>query len=113
MVTPAEDWRGALGVAGLVLLVIAGAWGAGFTVRGRRAESAREQRRRSEHALDEERLRIARELHDIVSHNLSPAAHLCPVGQCSSRDSVFDHVSAGGERRSGLHHQDQAPGGAA
>ncbi|MEV0576309.1 sensor histidine kinase [Streptomyces sp. NPDC050392] len=71
VVTPAEDWRGAVGVAGLVLLVIGGAWGAGFTVRGRRAEAAREQRRRSERALDEERLRIARELHDIVSHNLS------------------------------------------
>ncbi|MER6321483.1 sensor histidine kinase [Streptomyces coelicoflavus] len=71
VVTPAEDWRGAVGVAGLVLLVIGGAWGMGFTVRGRRAEAAREQRRRSERALDEERLRIARELHDIVSHNLS------------------------------------------
>ncbi|MET7853530.1 histidine kinase [Streptomyces avermitilis] len=69
--TPAEDWRGAVGVAGLVLLVIGGAWDAGFTVRGRRAEAAREQRRRSERALDEERLRIARELHGIVSHNLS------------------------------------------
>ncbi|MEU0447145.1 sensor histidine kinase [Streptomyces tendae] len=71
VVTPAEDWRGAVGVAGLVLLVIGGAWGTGFTVRGRRAEAAREAGRRSERALDEERLRIARELHDIVSHNLS------------------------------------------
>lgn len=71
VVTPAEEWRGAVGVAGLVLLVIGGGWGAGFTVRGRRAENRREQRCRAERARDEERLRIARELHDIVSHNLS------------------------------------------
>ncbi|MER5442350.1 sensor histidine kinase [Streptomyces sp. NPDC002790] len=70
VVTPAEDWRGAVGVAGLVWLVIGGASGAGFIVRGHRAESVREQQRRAERALDEERLRIARELHDIVSHNL-------------------------------------------
>ncbi|WP_327742866.1 sensor histidine kinase [Streptomyces europaeiscabiei] len=71
VVTPAEDQQGAVGMAGLVLLVIGGAWAVGFTVRGRRAEAARELRRRSKRALDEERLRIARELHDIVSHNLS------------------------------------------
>ncbi|MET8682874.1 sensor histidine kinase [Streptomyces sp. NPDC004732] len=71
VITPTENWRGAVGVAGLVLLVIGGAWCLGFTVRGRRAEAGRDERRRSERALDEERLRIARELHDIVSHNLS------------------------------------------
>ncbi|MEU0674814.1 sensor histidine kinase [Streptomyces sp. NPDC006172] len=71
VITPSEDWRGAVGVASVVLLVIGGAWGAGFIRRGRRAGAAREQRRRSERALIEERLRIARELHDIVSHNLS------------------------------------------
>ncbi|MGW7447607.1 sensor histidine kinase [Kitasatospora sp. NPDC054795] len=71
VVTPAEDGQGAVGVAALVLVVIGGAWGAGFAVRGRRVEAGREEQRRAERALDEERLRIARELHDIVSHNLS------------------------------------------
>ncbi|MFI6893701.1 sensor histidine kinase [Streptomyces sp. NPDC050256] len=95
VVTPAEDWRGAVGVAGLVLLVIGGSWGAGFTVRGRRSEAAREQRRRSEHARDEERLRIARELHDIVSHNLSliavkagVAGHVAEADPSEARDAL-------------------------
>ncbi|MER5616211.1 sensor histidine kinase [Streptomyces sp. NPDC002215] len=71
VVTPAEDPLGAVGVAGLVGLVIGGSWGAGRTVRGRRAGAVRDERRRAERAVAEERLRIARELHDIVSHNLS------------------------------------------
>ncbi|MFB6874220.1 sensor histidine kinase [Streptomyces sp. NPDC056323] len=71
VVTPAEDPLGAVGVAGLVVLVIGGSWGAGRTVRGRRAGAVRDERRRAERAVGEERLRIARELHDIVSHNLS------------------------------------------
>ncbi|MGV9883793.1 sensor histidine kinase [Streptomyces sp. NPDC003006] len=95
VVTPAEDWRGAVGLAGLVLLVIGGAWGVGFIARGRRAGTAREQRRRSERALDEERLRIARELHDIVSHNLSliavkagVAAHVAEADPCEARAAL-------------------------
>jgi signal transduction histidine kinase len=71
LITPAGNRQDAAGIAALVLLVIGGAWTAGFVVRSRRAEARRQERRRAERVLDEERLRIARDLHDIVSHNLS------------------------------------------
>ncbi|WP_327273716.1 sensor histidine kinase [Streptomyces sp. NBC_01224] len=71
VITPAGDRQGAAGLVALVLVVIGGAWTAGFVVRSRRAEAQRQEQRRAERVLNEERLRIARELHDIVSHNLS------------------------------------------
>lgn len=74
VVTPAEDVQGAAGLAALVLAVIGGSWGAGFVVCGQRAEARREELRRAERAISEERLRISRELHDIISHNLGMIA---------------------------------------
>ncbi|MFB7937486.1 sensor histidine kinase [Streptomyces sp. NPDC056049] len=71
VVTPAETWSGALGVTALVWLVLCGGWAAGFVVRTRRAREADRAALRAERAVVEERLRIARELHDIVSHSLS------------------------------------------
>ncbi|MGE7385783.1 sensor histidine kinase [Streptomyces sp. NPDC004126] len=70
-VTPAETWRGAVGVVAVVWLVVGGGWAAGFAVRARRAREADRAARRTEGAIAGERLRIARELHDIVSHSLS------------------------------------------
>ncbi|MFF2197874.1 sensor histidine kinase, partial [Streptomyces sp. NPDC058157] len=54
-----------------VWLVLGVSWAAGLAVRARRAREADREAFRTERAIAEERLRIARELHDIVSHSLS------------------------------------------
>ncbi|MBB4779517.1 sensor histidine kinase [Streptomyces rapamycinicus] len=71
VLTPSGPWPEAAGTVALVWLVTGGAWAAGRAVRQRRARAARRERRLAEEALAEERLCIARELHDIVSHSLS------------------------------------------
>jgi signal transduction histidine kinase len=55
-------------VAGAALGAV---WVIGYTTRLRRSFLAREHEQRADQALADERLRIARELHDVVAHNLS------------------------------------------
>jgi len=68
--------------AGLVLVVC---WLAGYIARQRRAYRTRLQQQVAEVAVTEERLRIARELHDVVAHSLTVAAV-----QAGFAEYVFD-----------------------
>jgi signal transduction histidine kinase len=54
----------------VILLVIIG-WTAGYTTRQRRRYAVRLQEEAASKAVAEERLRIARELHDVVAHSMS------------------------------------------
>ncbi|MFI0468832.1 sensor histidine kinase [Saccharopolyspora sp. 5N102] len=67
VLTPTGNVADIAGLVGAVWLLAGGAWGLGAHFRQRDAFAEHEIRR----VRAEERLRIAREMHDIVSHNLS------------------------------------------
>jgi len=64
----------------VILLVIIG-WTAGYTTRQRRRYAVRLQEEAASKAVAEERLRIARELHDVVAHSMSVIAVQAGYGQ--------------------------------
>ncbi|GAA1990293.1 sensor histidine kinase [Amycolatopsis minnesotensis] len=77
-----SDIVGYMAAAWLVSFV---GWGSGFAVRLRRQEQARIAERDAERALADERLRLARELHDVVAHSMSLIA---------VKAAVANHVAA-------------------
>ena len=75
----------AVGV-GLVLIIV---WMVGYSVRQRRAYAARLRQQATDHAVTAERLRIARELHDVVAHSMTVVAVQAGFGEY-----VFDRQPA-------------------
>lgn len=72
---PLLPWSGpvpqVIGAVILALSIIGTGWAIGRAVRDRRAYVTRAAEQAAARAVADERLRIARELHDIVAHNLS------------------------------------------
>jgi signal transduction histidine kinase len=67
-------WAGRPQLIALFLVALAGAWTIGQIVRDRRIWAARAAEQAAERAVAEERLRIARELHDSVAHSMGVIA---------------------------------------
>lgn len=62
------------GNAATACLLVGAAWGIGDAVRRKRAAAAHDREQATNTAVLDERLRIARELHDIVAHSMSVIA---------------------------------------
>ncbi|MBX6765657.1 MAG: sensor histidine kinase [Actinomadura rubrobrunea] len=67
-----RDWRAQRVIEVVLSLAVLGAaWTLGRAVRERRAQAEQAAARLADQAVAEERLRIARELHDVVAHSMS------------------------------------------
>jgi signal transduction histidine kinase len=66
-----EAWTDSLFGISFASLGLVTAWALGYAARERRRNEAESAARHAEQAVAEERLRIARELHDIVAHSMS------------------------------------------
>ncbi|MFC5924671.1 sensor histidine kinase [Micromonospora vulcania] len=71
LVLTAGDLWSRTGAVGYGAVMIAPAWLIGWLIRERRALAARQGEHLIRQAATEERLRVARELHDVVAHTLS------------------------------------------
>jgi signal transduction histidine kinase len=85
-------------VAAYSTAVIAGSWALAWAVRSHRGHAVRLAELQTAHAVTEERLRIARDVHDVVGHNLSLIAMKAAVASHLETDRqaalhTIEHVS--------------------
>ncbi len=78
--TESASWGDRLFVVCFASLVLVTGWTLGFATRERRRHAVESAARQAEQAVAEERLRIARELHDIVAHTMSVIAVKAGIG---------------------------------
>ncbi|MEV4808457.1 sensor histidine kinase [Micromonospora avicenniae] len=83
------------GAVGYAAVMIAPAWLVGWSIRERRALAARQSEQLVRQAATEERLRVARELHDVVAHTMSlivvkaaVANHVADADPGEARDAL-------------------------
>ncbi|MFG1941365.1 sensor histidine kinase [Nonomuraea sp. NPDC048826] len=67
----ANGWPDPVFIIGTAWLVVGATWSLGAAARTRREFTAREAERQAEKAVMDERLRIVRELHDVLAHSMS------------------------------------------
>ncbi|MGP4110152.1 sensor histidine kinase [Streptomyces sp. 4N509B] len=84
-VLPEAWWARGPGVIVIGWALLAGSWALGTAVRERQAYAARAAERLAERAVADERLRIARELHDAVAHS---------IGVIAVKAAIANHVVA-------------------
>ena len=103
-----------------VALCVIIAWFTGYIVRQRRRYAVRLQDEAASKAVAEERLRIARELHDVVAHSMSVIAVQAGYGQyvidtqpADARNALGRHPGhqPGGSRRDAPDARRPPPGG--
>ncbi|GAA0946650.1 histidine kinase dimerization/phosphoacceptor domain-containing protein [Nonomuraea longicatena] len=103
------SWTEAVSAGGFAWLALALAWTIGLAVREQRAYAAQAVARSAQAAATAERLRMARDVHDVVAHSM---------GLISMRAGIANHVAAthpeeAGEALSIIGDQPQGAGGPA